>query len=775
MSESLPIDAHIDRILDQVRRMRAAVVTAAPGAGKTTRVPVALAKDGPVLLLQPRRVAARAIAHRIAAEQGWTLGREVGWHVRFDRRSSVETRLLVATEGILTARLQQDPLLSDFHTIVIDEFHERSIHADLGLALARQAWLARSDLRLVIMSATLDAAPVSAYLGGCPVIEVPGRTFPLEILYRPQSSIDSAVSDALTRTRGAILCFLAGAAEIRRATVAVAAVAQSSGVPVLPLHGSLDAGEQDAAVQGSTTRRIILATNIAETTVTVPGVTCVVDTGLHKVARYDPARAIDSLEIERIAQDSADQRAGRAGRTQAGLALRLWDARDRLRPHREPEIARVDLAGPVLDILAWGGDPRTFEWFESPRPESLTAALDLLHRLNGIDHSGRLTELGRQLRRLPLHPRLGRIIIDAKGAPEAARACALLSERHFVPPRSGATSCDLLAAIDREQNLPAHVTRAARDIRESARSLFGSTLADRIDDAAFRRAVLAGYPDRVAHRRAPNSDRLVLSSGTGARLARESGVLNAEFLIAVDVTAGVAGPAHEALVRLATGIDETWLTPTSRAIEHQLDSASGKVRASRIDRYDRLVLREVPCAPDPEVSAPLVADAYIRRGPTAGDQQLLRRLGFAGVAASFDELVRSASSGATALDEIDLAERLAPQLRHAIARDAPLAVRVPSGRDVRVEYRDGEVFAAVKLQELFGLADTPRLGPNKVPVTFELLAPNGRPVQITKDLKSFWARGYPEVRRELRARYPKHPWPEDPWTATPTGRALRRR
>ena len=378
---SLPIDAHVPEIVDAVRRSRAVVVTAAPGAGKTTRVPPALVDDGPVLLLQPRRVAARAIARRIADERGWTLGQAVGWQVRFDRRFSPETRLLVATEGILTARLQQDPLLSDFVTVIIDEFHERSLHADLGLALVKQAWRARADLRIVVMSATLDAHRVSAFLDGCPVVDVPGRQWPLEVSYRPGVAIEEAIAETLPRTTGAVLCFLPGAPEIRRARESLGSRLRGAAVPILPLHGGLDADEQDPALRPGGGRRVVLATNVAETTLTVPDVTAVVDTGLHKVARYDPDRAIDSLDLERISLDSADQRAGRAGRTQAGIAVRLWDARDRLRPHREPEIARVDLASTMLDVIAWGGDPRTLEWFEAPPPGAMDAALALLTRL----------------------------------------------------------------------------------------------------------------------------------------------------------------------------------------------------------------------------------------------------------------------------------------------------------------------------------------------------------------------------------------------------------
>ena len=356
---NLPIDPFVPAILDAARRSRAVVVTAPPGAGKTTRVPPALIDDGPVILLQPRRVAARAIARRIAEERGWTIGSEIGWQIRFERRFGVRTRLLVATEGILTARLQQDPLVSEFRTIVLDEFHERSIHADLAIALAKQAWRARDDLRIVVMSATLDAAAVAAFLDGCPVIEVPGRLHAIDITYQPGQSVSDAALDLLGATRGHVLCFLPGAPEIRR-TIAEIGSRGGRGVEVIPLHGSLDASEQDAAFRQiaceRSQRRIIAATNIAETSVTVPGVTAVVDSGLHKVARYDAERAIDSLELERITGDAAEQRAGRAGRESPGVVRRLWDPRARLRPHREPEIHRVDLSAVVLDVLEWGGD-----------------------------------------------------------------------------------------------------------------------------------------------------------------------------------------------------------------------------------------------------------------------------------------------------------------------------------------------------------------------------------------------------------------------------------
>jgi ATP-dependent helicase HrpB len=758
--DPLPIDPYLPDIARLVRERRALVVTAAPGAGKTTRVPPALVGDGPVLLLQPRRVAARAIARRIAAERDWTLGREVGWHVRFDRRTSADTRLTVVTEGILTARLQQDPLLSDITTVIVDEFHERSLHADLGLALARQAWLARDDFRIVVMSATIDAARVATFLGGCPVVDVPGRTFPIDVTYRPGVALEDAVRESLGPNT--TLCFLPGAPEIRRAAERLSSMVgglrlrSGQGVRVLPLHGGLDPDEQDAAIAPSTEPRVILATNIAETTLTVPDVRVVVDTGFHKVARYDADRLVDSLDVERITADSADQRAGRAGRTAPGVAVRLWDARDRLRPHREPEIARVDLASVVLDVMAWGGDPTTFQWFEAPPAHALAAAIVLLRALGAIDAKTGLTPLGQQLRRLPVHPRLGTLLLAARAAPQAALACAILSERHFLPPAHGATPCDLLATADRERDLPPHVLRVARDIRQRAAELLGDRAATRIDDAEFRRAVLAGYPDRVARRREPGSDRFLLASGTGAKLARTSGVINEEYIVAVDVTAG----GEDALIRIATGVERSWLEPTADTVEHLINDR-GVVRASRVLKYGELEIGRRPADIDPETAGGLIARVILDKGPSDEDKQLVARLSFAGVARSFEALVSDATAGARAIDDVDLEANLPYDVKRTLDRDAPASLALPAGRRARLEYRDdGRVVASVKLQWVFGLTESPRLGPRRTPVTFELLAPNGRPVQVTSDLKSFWTGAYQELRGALRARYPKHQWPE---------------
>jgi ATP-dependent helicase HrpB len=767
--EPLPIDAHVPHIVDLLREHRAVVITAAPGAGKTTRVPPALAADAPVLLLQPRRVAARAIARRIATERGWTVGREVGWHVRLERKFTKDTRLLVATEGILTARLQEDPLLGGFGAVVLDEFHERSVHADLGLALAREAWRSRSDLRIAVMSATIDPGPVAAFLDNCPVVSVEGRAFPVEVRYDP-GPMEEVVPRLKPEAGGAMLCFLPGAPEIRRTAERLSQVPAMAGVPILPLHGGLDADAQDDALRPSGGRRVILATNLAETTLTVPDVSIVLDSGLVKVARYDPHRLIDSLETERVSLDSANQRSGRAGRTRPGVAVRLWDVRDRLRPHSDPEIARIDLASVALDILAWGGDPAAFPFFEAPPPASVERALALLARLGAIDSSRKMTTLGAELARLPLHPRLARILFAANGAPAAARACALLSERHIVPPRHGATMCDLLSAVDDERSLPQHVIRVAKDLQKlPPRSTPSGGLRPpglpRADDDGFRRAVLAGYPDRVARRRAAGSDRFLLASGTGARLSRESGVHSAEFIVAVDVTTTTTrdGAPAEALIRLATGIEREWLQPTASEIRHELDPETGVVRAERVERYDALVLARHPAGCDLDAAGTLVIAEYLRRGPTEHDRQLLRRLVFAGADVSFEALVRDAGRQARALDDVRLSDALPPQTARALADAAPATFRLPKGRQMALEYReDGGVAASAKIQDLFGLTRTPTIGPRRVPLTLSLLSPGGKPVQVTSDLAGFWARDYATVRGELSRRYPKHKWPSDP-------------
>jgi len=763
--ERLPIDEHLPRIVAAVRERRFAVVTAPPGSGKTTRIPVALMDLGPVILLQPRRVAARSLARRIAEEQRLTLGDEVGWQVRFDRRFSRRTRLLLATEGVLAARAQSDPLLSEFAVVVIDEFHERSLHADLALALVRHAARARDDLRIVVMSATLHAAPVARFLGGCPVLEAPGRLHPVEVTHAPGLAPQTAVRQALAREGGHVLVFLPGAPEIRRLEEELRSLALPAAV--LPLHGTVDPDAQDRALAPSRERKVILATNIAETSLTVEGVTDVIDTGLHKVLRYDPSVALDRLVTERISRDSADQRAGRAGRTGPGRVLRLWDPRDHLREHRESEIERVDLAGVFLDVLAWGGEPLRFDWFEPPPDDRAAAAMDLLAALGAVT-AGRITPLGRTLCRFPLHPRLARVLVDSRGSREAANACAVLSEGWAAGrPVSPTSDSDALLLSDAITQAPEGVRHAARDLAALADRILGSE-SDSSHEGLLR-ALLAGYPDRVAKRRVRGSDRVLFSSGHGAVLARESGVREAEWLVALEVRAAAPGRGSEALVRAASRIDPAWLASTRHGIEHKIER--GVVRAVEREWYGALVLAERPVAPDPDEAARLLSVALRERGFGEWEHALLHRMRFAGIAWDEDRWIARACEGKTSLDDVDLPGAVPRDLMRDLERLAPESIPIPSGRRARLDYRDdGTVSAAVKLQELFGLLETPRVGPRGEPVTFLLLAPNGRPVQTTRDLRGFWERTYPEVRRELRHRYPKHPWPEDPWSAVPTHR-----
>jgi ATP-dependent helicase HrpB len=779
--EPLPIDRCLRDICAQVDRHRALILSAAPGAGKSTRVPPALTASGPVILLQPRRVAARAVATRIAQEQGWTIGREVGWQIRFERRFSGDTRLLVVTEGILAARLQQDPLLSDFTTIVLDEFHERSVHADLGLALARQAWLARTDLRIVVMSATLDVGEVARFLDGAPVLTVPGVPHPLAVEYAPAQSVGDAVRELVLRTQGQMLCFLPGRREIERAQAELTTWATASRLDVVALHGSLDGGAQDAAIRASPGRRVILATNVAETSLTVPGVSVVIDTGQVKVARYDAERGVDSLSLERVTQDSADQRAGRAARLGPGLVRRLWPAADRLRPHREPEIARVDLAAPLLDLIAWGADPLAFEWFETPPADRVEAALGLLVRLGAIDRVSApgLTPLGRQLARVSLHPRLARILLDGQGAPEVAAACALLSEGLTRQSGSGGagavTTCDLLPLIDRFAQQGFHVRRIADELRRIAAEALNGSVVAHASDEMLRHALFTGYADRLGKRRSSARDRVRLASGHGAALARESGVSDGDYLVALDVVSATREGIDEARIYAASRVEREWIVPSSTQVEHRIDD-SNRVRAARVSRFDAIVLSETPVAVEPATAAVLLRDAWLAREPDGPDAAIVRRLRFAGIKVDLPAIVLQAAVTARALDEIDLEPHLPFEVRRSLAALAPPSIVVPSGRSMTLEYgEDGSVSASVKLQELFGLAETPTVGPRQVPILFHLLAPNGRTVQTTRDLRSFWETTYLEVRKELRGRYPKHPWPDDPWTAQATHKTTKKR
>jgi ATP-dependent helicase HrpB len=492
-----------------------------------------------------------------------------------------------------------------------------------------------------------------------------------------------------------------------------------------------------------------------------------VDAGLEKVARYDAERAIDSLVTERVSQAAADQRAGRAGRTGPGAVWRLWSAADRLRPFRDPEVHRIDLSGVVMDIAGWGGDSRTLDWFDAPCADAIEAARALLTSMGALSGS-LLTDVGRRMLRLPLPPRLARMVVAADGHLQAIRAAALLSERYLFQARTETTTSDVLSALDAWDRVPDNVRVLASQLESVAAS--GSKSRSMLPEATLRRAMLAAYPDRVGKRREPHSARFLMAAGTGAVLGNESGVRDAGFIIALDLKAPARANDPESRISLASAIDREWLGPTSSQVEHSIDAA-GRVVARRIERYEALILAERPVEPDADRAAALLVSEWIRRTPPVADQELLRRIRFAGLSLDVESQVRTAAYGARSLADISLSATLPRDMALALERDAPASIEVPSGRRVQLEYADdGGVTASVKLQELFGLAETPRIGPRRVPVLLSLLAPNGRPVQLTRDLRSFWDRTYPEVRKELRGRYPKHPWPEDPWKAVPTHR-----
>jgi ATP-dependent helicase HrpB len=589
----------------------------------------------------------------------------------------------------------------------------------VALALAKQAMDSRDDLAVVVMSATIAADEVSNFLGGARIFDVGARRFPVDVQYKPGVSMSAAIREQLRDAEGDILCFLPGMREIERTRSELANV----DALVLPLHGSLDVDAQERALAPADRRKVILATNIAETSLTVEGVTDVIDSGVHKVLRFDPETAVDHLVVERIAADSAEQRAGRAGRTRAGRAIRLWDSRDILRPHREPDVRRVDLAPPLLDILAWGGDPRTFAWFERPPEDRIEAGLALLDAL-------RASEAQEKLRALPLHPRLARIVIDAHGADDA-----------------------IAIAVQLSGGAPAEI----HELSSIALRVLGGDYRKQVDDATLRRALLAGYPDRVAQRREAKSPRLLLSSGTGATLAREIDEGKGEFLVILDITGE--------LVRNARVVEREWLSPTHREIVHEW--AGNRVRAIERSWYGAILLHEQNVAPESAEAERILAEH------ATPDPLLARRVLFAELDVDWTAAIATAVAGKRTLGEVHI--ELPFPLRKKLDELAPLTIPLPSGRSAKLDYRDdGSVIASAKLQELFGLAESPRIGPRRTPVTFALLSPSGRPVQITQDLRGFWNGAYQQVRKELRGRYAKHPWPEDPWTAPATHRAKRR-
>ncbi|HEX3559114.1 MAG TPA: ATP-dependent helicase HrpB [Pyrinomonadaceae bacterium] len=878
--QRLPIDALLPEVVESLRRAPGLVIEAPPGAGKTTRVPPAILDAGvagyaEVLVLEPRRLAARMAARRVAGERGERLGETVGYQVRFDEVAGPRTRLKFLTEGVLTRRLLTDPQLRGVGCVVLDEFHERHLQADLALALLRRLRRgARPDLKIVAMSATLDAAPVAHYLDDCPVLRSEGRRFEVRVEHlarheeRPlelqvESAVRRLVSEGLD---GDVLVFLPGAASIRRAQEACAVVASEADLLVLPLHGELPAAEQDAAMRPAVQRKLILSTNVAETSVTFEGVAAVVDSGLARVAGQSPWSGLPVLKLSRVSRASAVQRAGRAGRTREGRCLRLYTAQDfNARPaHEMPEIQRLDLAESVLELRAAGvQDLKGFDWFESPTPNALDAADALLRALGATDDAGRVTETGRRILRFPLHPRLARIVVEAEARGVGREACtvaALINERDiragrvafdkerqredgdrerhrrgaqthgssdllelfdlFKEAEAGGFAAGRLRSLGLEPNAVRAVERVGKQLRrtlERARASTASKASGRsLSDEQEKElliSILAGYPDRVARRRAPSAGsrgddaELSLAGGGAAVLAPESVVRRAEFLVAVDAEErgdagrGRAGAA-KTLVRLASAIEPDWLLDLfagrlSEKVEAHWNAQSERVEVVRRLVYDRLIVDEWRADKtaledklvDEEVTRVLAVaaldagvEAFVERDalerflarvefvartfpeanfPALGEEDARNALArMCEGRRSFTELRESARAGELVER---LRARLTPEQARMLARMAPERVALARGRQARVRYEAGKTpHVASRLQDFFGMREGPKVAGERVRVVLELLAPNQRPVQVTTDLAGFWSRHYPQVRRELGRRYPRHAWPEDP-------------
>ncbi len=870
---SLPIDASLPELTAALRQAQSLVVRAPTGAGKTTRVPPALldagfGARGRIVMLEPRRLAARAAARRMAQQRGSTLGEEVGYHVRFDRCFGPETRILVVTEGLLVRMLQDDPYLETVGTVIFDEFHERSLDTDLALALVRLLQqTVRPDLKMVIMSATLATQAVAQYLGGCPVVVSEGRLHPVEIRYEPRSlqipwpvAAAQAVEKMLDLTPGDVLVFLPGLGEILATARRLEDAARLRDLAVVPLYGDLPAQQQDRALLPGTRRKVVLATNVAETSVTVEGVTGVVDTGLARQLVYDPRVGLDRLQLTPISRASAEQRAGRAGRTQPGVCLRLWsEASHRQRAaETEPEIRRLDLAGAVLHLLCMGErDVARFAWLEPPREETVNQALTLLRRLGAVATAtentvtentvteNTVTELGRTLARLPVHPRLGRLLVEGwrLGQPQrAALAAALLSERDpFTRPMEGArstaapeaTRSDVLDRIEILEHSPIgagkgteHAVRGteyarfgalnrsaarfvlrARDqlLRLLRQELRAQTICNlpsamrhcSADDAVLR-ALLTAFPDRLCRRREKGSRRGLMVGGRGVRLLPVSGVTEPELFLGIDVDAGDT----ETLVRQASAVERDWLPAESlqSRIVVEFDADAEKVIARHRVLFEDLVLEESTAAlPDAEETRRALleaATANLERVLPPADSaaglylirlRCLRHWMPELQLPAFDQselrdILPWVAGGCRSFADLRAADwlpafhgKLTHTQRQAVELEAPERIEAPSGSRLSLRYELGRPpVLAVRIQEIFGWRDTPRVAAGRVPILLHLLAPNHRPQQVTDDLASFWANTYPQIRNALRARYPKHAWPEDPLTAIAERRPRRR-
>jgi len=786
ISISLPIDASLPAILDHARKGRNVVVASPPGSGKTTRVPAALLDvlSGEILVLEPRRLAARLAARRVASEMGERVGETVGYQVRFETIAGPRTRLRFMTEGVLTRRLLSDPELKNVGAVVLDEFHERHLEGDLALALLRRLQLTtRKTLRLLVMSATLDAAPVADFLDAA-MVEAHGRVYEVAIEYSAYSEkpAEEQMPEALRRLlkeqqEGHVLAFLPGAAEIRRAARACQPIANDAGMVVLPLHGDLSSEDQDRAVGPSAARKLILATNVAESSVTIEGVSAVIDSGLARIPVDSPWTGLPTLNVARISKASATQRAGRAGRTGPGRAIRLYTADDFARrvPHETPEIRRRELSQMLLDLRAMGVSE--LQWFETPPQAAMEAAAGLLERLGASN----------ELARFPLHPRLARLLLEAErqgAGSEGAAVAALLSAGERLAGKHSAGPSDLLAMLDAEWS-----PRAKQILRQTQGMLNRNVKrSHKHDDNALLQAILAAFPDRVAKRR--QGRELLLASGQ-AELS-ESSVVQSDLMVAVDIEERRERGAP--LVRLASAIEPEWLLDLFPDRVTESNTAEWNRAGSRVESvsallYDGLTISESRSgsAGDPAAAAAMLAAKAWEAGlarfadpdevaayrdrvafaamhsaiPALGDGELRAALeSLCAGLRSFSELTAAARDGGFLFA---LSQQLPEKDRRLLNEVAPEKIRLPGGRQVPVSYPPGQPpWIESRLQDFFGLKETPRIARGQVPVVVKLLAPNRRPVQTTTDLAGFWARLYPEVRRELSRRYPRHSWPEKP-------------
>lgn len=778
----LPVDAILPEIVDSLKLRPNLVIVAAPGAGKTTRVPPALLEMviGDVVVLEPRRIAARMAARRVASKLGEQVGETVGYQVRFEEAIGPCTRLRFVTEGVLTRRLLSDPDLKGVAAVVLDEFHERHLDSDLALALLKRLQRKRPELRIVVMSATLDAGPVAEYLDACPVVRSEGKLFDLSIKHLPYSPepVEAQVRNAVElliaeKHSGDVLVFLPGAVEIRRAMRECSALARSDGVLMLPLHGSLPPSEQDRALAPSSQRKLILATNVAESSITVEGVTAVIDSGLARFANYSHWSGLPTLQVGRVSKASAKQRAGRAGRTAPGRVLRLYSEEDYSRrpDHDVPEILRSDLSQMCLALRAMGiAHVSDIGWLDAPARVAVELAESLLDRL------GASAEMAKQLARYPLPPRLSRILVEALArgvGDDGCVAVALLGAGMHL------AKSDLLAAMDLP--LDPRVVQHVAQLRKIARVSAAKRAAGKISagkthrDDALLISVLAGFPDRVARLRSGNQ--VLLSTGASAELAGEPPQY--QFMVAVD--AEDRKEKALPLIRMTSRIEAEWLVDLfpERVKEHCTvvwNHSAERVDAVSALLYDELVIQESRGAlPDAAAAATLLAEKALEAGierfvDVDALKEFIARVEFAG----FDppdaqDILRELCSGLRSFSELKkkaaalvplLEQKLGARRLHEIA---PASIRLQKGRQTQVHYERGKPpWIASRLQDFFGMRDTPRIGPKKTPLVVQLLAPNQRAVQTTADLAGFWERLYPEVRRTLMRRYPKHSWPEKP-------------